>query len=135
MKLSFVFKNSQECEKSLDHKEECEILSSKKFIFDGANFTEKTNKLDFIAPLRLLLKIKQNPKLDVFLKYDTKNEARKKRNDEKYGPGSDKEIVQVILETLKLGFRSQSFTSLMADLRQDINRVSSFSRCLNGTFP
>ena len=29
--------------------------------------------------------------------------------------------------------RSQSFTSLMADLRQDINRVSSFSRCLNGT--
>ena len=31
-------------------------------------------------------------------------------------------------------FRAQSFTSLMADLRQDINRVSSFSRCLNGTF-
>ena len=32
--------------------------------------------------------------------------------------------------------RSQSFTSLMADLRQDINIVSSFSRmCLNGTFP
>ena len=24
---------------------------------------------------------------------------------------------------------------LMADLRQNINRVSSFSRCLNGTFP
>ena len=30
--------------------------------------------------------------------------------------------------------RSQSFTSLMADPRQDINRVSSFSRCPNGTF-
>ena len=28
----------------------------------------------------------------------------------------------------------QSFTSLMADLRQDINRFSSFTRCLNGTF-
>ena len=26
-------------------------------------------------------------------------------------------------------------TSLMADLHQDIHRVSSFSRCLNGTFP
>ena len=26
-------------------------------------------------------------------------------------------------------------TSLMADLRQDINRFPSFSRCLNGTFP
>ena len=31
--------------------------------------------------------------------------------------------------------RAQSFTSLMADLRQDINRVSPFSRSLNGTFP
>ena len=31
--------------------------------------------------------------------------------------------------------RFQSFTSLMADLYQDINRVSSFSRGLNGTFP
>ena len=30
---------------------------------------------------------------------------------------------------------SQSFTSLMTDLSQDINIVSSFSRCLNGTFP
>ena len=30
--------------------------------------------------------------------------------------------------------RAQSFTSLMADLYQDINTVSSFSRCLNGTF-
>ena len=36
---------------------------------------------------------------------------------------------------LQHAHRSQSFTSLMADLRQDINRVSSFSRCLNGTFP
>ena len=36
-----------------------------------------------------------------------------------------------------LGFclRAQSFTYLMADLCQDINRVSSFSRCLNRTFP
>ena len=30
---------------------------------------------------------------------------------------------------------AQSFTSLRADLRQDMNIVSSFSRCLNGTFP
>ena len=31
--------------------------------------------------------------------------------------------------------RVQSFTSLMADLRQDINRLSSLISCLNGTFP
>ena len=30
---------------------------------------------------------------------------------------------------------AQLFTSLMADLHQDINCVSSFSGCLNGTFP
>ena len=33
------------------------------------------------------------------------------------------------------GKRAQSYTSLMADLHQAINRVSSFSRCLNRTFP
>ena len=33
-----------------------------------------------------------------------------------------------------LRFRSQSFPSLMADLCQDITGLSSFSRCLNGTF-
>ena len=31
--------------------------------------------------------------------------------------------------------RAQSLTSLMANLPQDINKVSSFNRCLNGTFP
>ena len=31
--------------------------------------------------------------------------------------------------------RAQSFTSLKRDLCQDIKRVSSFSRYLNGTFP
>ena len=30
--------------------------------------------------------------------------------------------------------RSQSFSSLMTDIRQDINRGFAFSRCLNGTF-
>ena len=42
-------------------------------------------------------------------------------------------FVRVPVEVIKQ--RSQSITFLMADLRQDINRVSSFSRCLNGTFP
>ena len=39
----------------------------------------------------------------------------------------------IVTVTAKLG--TQSFTFLMADLCQDINRVSSFSRCHNGTFP
>ena len=31
--------------------------------------------------------------------------------------------------------RAQSFTSLKADLRQDINGGLAFSQCQNGTFP
>ena len=31
-------------------------------------------------------------------------------------------------------YRDQSFTSLLAELCQDVNRVYSFSRCLYGTF-
>ena len=38
-------------------------------------------------------------------------------------------------QTEKKKLRYQSFTSLMANLRQDINRVSSFRRYLNGPFP
>ena len=38
------------------------------------------------------------------------------------------------ITTEDLGHRYQSFTSLMADLRQDINRYSSSRQCLNGTF-
>ena len=34
-----------------------------------------------------------------------------------------------------LTVRAQSFTSLKADLRQDLNGGFAFSRCLNGTFP
>ena len=38
-----------------------------------------------------------------------------------------------MLCTFKM-YRDQSFTSLLADLCQDVNRVYSFSRCLYGTF-
>ena len=41
------------------------------------------------------------------------------------------DTMEAIITKTKL--RAQSFTSLMIDLHQDINRVSSFSRCLNGT--
>ena len=35
----------------------------------------------------------------------------------------------------KTGLGAQSFTSLKADLFQDINGCFAFGRCLNGTFP
>ena len=45
-----------------------------------------------------------------------------------------KEIIEKIVNS-RDDLGSQSFTSLMVYLHQDINRVSSYSRCLNGTFP
>ena len=39
-----------------------------------------------------------------------------------------------VADLSEVSFGAQSFTSLMEDLCQDINRVSSFSRCINGTF-
>ena len=50
---------------------------------------------------------------------------------------SGKKIHYLLINNcLSLYIGAQSFisTSLMVDLRQDINRVSSFSRCLNGSF-
>ena len=41
---------------------------------------------------------------------------------------------QVYIAMFEDSPRSQSYTSLIADFPQDINRVFSFSRCLNGIF-
>ena len=45
------------------------------------------------------------------------------------------DVIMCYLTSLKNSPGAQSFTSLMVDLCLDINRISSFSRCLNGTFP
>ena len=52
------------------------------------------------------------------------------------GGAAGKILIQIpAKKTLLMKPGAQSFTSLMADLRQDINRVSLFSRWyLNGTF-
>ena len=44
-------------------------------------------------------------------------------------------LKKIIVCPGRVTYKAQSFNSLMADLRQDIIRFSSFSRCLNGTFP
>ena len=46
-----------------------------------------------------------------------------------------KKLKMFISKIILTPFRAQTFTFLMADLRHDINRVSSFSKCINGTFP
>ena len=43
--------------------------------------------------------------------------------------GFKKLFLLIVGTSIDIISRVQSFTSLMADLRQDINRVSSYSRC------
>ena len=44
-------------------------------------------------------------------------------------------IMKILPRAKDPKLRTQSFTSLKADPRQDINGGFDFSRCLNGTFP
>ena len=95
---------SKECQESESHKTECHVLSKSGFKWEGgSDLSTKTSKLDFIAPLKLLLKVKDNSKLkDLMLKIDTKNVERRKRNDTKYGSGSDAQVIQTIRDKCKL---------------------------------
>ena len=63
----------------------------------------------------------------------TKKELQ--NNGIEMSPLNDVNETKPVAHIGKFKLWAQSFTSLMADLCQDINRVSLFSRCLNGTFP
>ena len=52
-----------------------------------------------------------------------------------FGYQSDDDLTQHLLTGKLVLHWAQSFTSLKADLRQDINGGFAFSRCLKGTFP
>ena len=56
------------------------------------------------------------------------------KNEEIYIFACKKKWIFFIKEGHDFEKNAQSFTSLIADLRQNINKVSSFNRCHNGTF-
>ena len=64
----------------------------------------------------------------------------RKKLDSYFHFKNNKEILKINFPNSEIGerdvcTRAQSFTSLKADVRQDIKGGSAFSRCLNGTFP
>ena len=137
--ITTVNKNLNCALKKISHFEKSEKESEKKI-----SMFEKSDK-DALKKLK-----EQNSKISKLEKSEKDAENKiKEQNSELTLVKNELEKVNCVKENTKgekisklrnakaaarsLELRSQSFTSLMAD--QDINRVSSFSRCLNGTFP
>ena len=88
------------------------------------DFKAPTDELDFILPLRLLLKINKEPALkEKFNK--VKVEEVKKRNSRVYGADSDAKVIETITKKLKV-------TTNVAKVEWAIAVVEQFSLVLDG---
>ena len=86
-----------------------------------------TDQLDFLLPLRLLLKINKDPGLKEKLsKVDVKVDESKLRNSRVYGADSDAKIIETITKKLKV-------TTSSAEVQWAIAVVEKFSMVLDGS--
>jgi len=86
-----------------------------------------TDQLDFLLPLRLLLKISKNPGLKEKLsKVEVKVDESKLRNSRVYGADSDAKIIETITKKLKV-------TTSSAEVEWAIAVVEQFSLVLDGS--
>ena len=91
------------------------------------DFKAPTDELDFILPLRLLLKIGKNPGLKEQLsKVDVKVDDSKQRNSRVYGADSDAKIIDKITKKLKV-------TTSSAEVEWAIAVAEKFSMVLDGS--
>jgi len=91
------------------------------------DFKAPTDELDFILPLRLLLKIGKNPALKEKLsKLDVKADDSKQRNSRVYGADSDAKIIDTITKKLKV-------TTSSAEVEWAIALAEKFSMVLDGS--
>ena len=91
------------------------------------DFKAPTDELDFILPLRLLLKISKDPGLKEKLsKVDVKVDDSKQRNSRVYGANSDTKIIDTITKKLKV-------TTSSAEVERAIALVEKFSMVLDGS--
>ena len=91
------------------------------------DFKAPTDELDFILPLRLLLKIGKNPGLKEQLsKVDVKVDDSKQRNSRVYGADSDAKIIDTITKKLKV-------TTSSAEVEWAIAVAEKFSMVLDGS--
>ena len=91
------------------------------------DFKAPTDELDFILPLRLLLKIGKNPGMKEKLsKLDVKADDSKQRNSRLYGADSDAKIIDTITKKLKV-------TTSSAEVEWAIALAEKFSMVLDGS--
>jgi len=88
------------------------------------DFKAPTNELDFILPLRLLLKVNKEPALKEKFN-NVKVEEVKKRNSRVYGADSDAKVIETITKKLKV-------TTNVAEVEWAIAVVEQFSLVLDG---
>ena len=87
------------------------------------DFKAPTNELDFILPLRLLLKVNKEPALKKKFN-NVKVEEVKKRNSRVYGADSDAKVIDTITKKLKV--------TNVAEVEWAIAVVEQFSLVLDG---
>ena len=91
------------------------------------DFKAPTDELDFILPLRLLLKISKDPGLKEKLsKVEVKVDESKQRNSRVYGAESDAKIIDTITKKLKV-------TTSSAEVERATALVEKFSVVLDGS--
>merc|ERR1712106_504402 len=115
---------SAKCEKSELHQQECAILTRSGVKCKIDNFNGETNELDFITPLRLILKLRANKDFkDLFDKTKVTYADVKDRNIEVYNSTSDAAIIKFISETVKSGYETEEIEKAIAIIEKFAMRI------------
>ena len=90
-----------ECETEGLHDKECGILAKVSLKSRITDYNTVTNELDFVAPLRMVMKLEDDKALKERLGKLVNVEESKKRNVNVYGKESDNKIVETITKKVK----------------------------------
>jgi len=116
----------ESCHTSSLHVQECGILSKARLRCPDLQGTAVTDTLDFITPLRLLLKLEDKETKEKFAKLEINLEAIRKRNSKIYGADSDTKIIDTIKNKLK-------YPAETGDIERAIAIVEKYSMTLDAS--
>jgi len=104
----------EECEQRDIHKEECEVYREKEIYASWDDVGSPTLSMDFMGAYRLLLAMRNDPKLKELLKLDMSNDLRKERFNIKYYVGCEDVITKYIIEKCGLtGFTEEDILTAL----------------------
>lgn len=104
----------EECEQREVHKEECRVYKEKEIYASWEDVGTQTLSMDFMGAYRLLLAMKNEPKLTDLLKLNLNNNLRKERFNIKYYVGCEDVITKYILEKCGLcGFSEEEILTAL----------------------